>query len=401
MPCDNILEELDKVLEIGEEKKTKRTRKTKTKEATKKSKPKKLTKKEQQIIELANNTILPDHYETVWTRKQLIELGEWIAEQEYLAIDTETMGTNPFMDEIVGISFYAPHRGFYIPIKHINDINVNEVLQAEKDAKGVSQVVGIDYVQCLPKREIAEVLKPLLENPNIKLLLHNSKFDAHVLHNWMGIDIMSQVYYDTLVGAKLLDENVSAALKDLATRYLKIPSDRFGKIFGKTTFDKAPILINPNTRTGNIATFYATKDTELTYKLWLFQKTFIEKPSLKEIKDLMFNIELPFLGILYKAEQKGIPFDTEYIMNTVKPALEVEVEELRQKIWAYTGEINLKAPAQVAEALYVKMELPSVNKDKPKCTDKKTLNKLAKIHEVAKYLLEFRAKSNLYDAFVS
>lgn len=335
---------------------------------------KKLTKKERQILETAQNTVLPDHYFTVWTEEDLRELCGWLEPLTEVAIDTETMGLQPFKDPIVGISFYAPHRGYYIPLRHADP-----------------------EVQCLPLELVAKVLKPLLEDPKKQWLLHNAKFDIHVLWKWLGIEL--KPFFDTMIAQALLDENQSKRLKDLATLYLKIPADNFNELFGNVTFDKVPIKMDPVTRRGNLATYYATKDTELTYKLYEFQKMHLDNPLLANLKNLMFNLEMPFLDVVVKAERRGVRMDEDYLRNEVAPQLKAEVEELRKKIHEYTGEINLNSPKQVAEALYGKLKLPKVNKDTPLSTNKRTLKLLTAHHPVAKLLLDYRAKEKLYTAF--
>lgn len=335
---------------------------------------KKLTKKERQILETAQNTVLPDHYFTVWTEEELRELCGWLEPLTEVAIDTETMGLQPFKDPIVGISFYAPHRGYYIPLRHADP-----------------------EVQCLPLELVAKVLKPLLEDPKKQWLLHNAKFDIHVLWKWLGIEL--KPFFDTMIAQALLDENQSKRLKDLATLYLKIPADNFNELFGNVTFDKVPIKMDPVTRRGNLATYYATKDTELTYKLYEFQKMHLDNPLLANLKNLMFNLEMPFLDVVVKAERRGVRMDEDYLRNEVAPQLKAEVEELRKKIHEYTGEINLNSPKQVAEALYGKLKLPKVNKDTPLSTNKRTLKLLTAHHPVAKLLLDYRAKEKLYTAF--
>lgn len=219
----------------------------------------------------------------------------------------------------------------------------------------------------------------------------------HVLRNWMGIYL--EPAFDTMIAQAVLDENRSKALKDLAPLYLKIPADKFGQLFGKVTFDKVPILLNPHTRTGNLATMYATKDTELTYKLYQFQIHHLMRPQLKEIHDLYFGVEMPFMKVVADAEMRGVKLDKDYLVNNVAKKLHEELEELRQKIWSYTGEINLNSWQQKAEALYVKLKLPQVNKDKPKSTDKKTMKMLKKHHPVIALMMEYSEKNKLTTAF--
>lgn len=380
------------ILNEREEKTKKKTERAK--KGVKPKSAKKLTKKELQILELSNRTVLPEHYEVIWTEDHLDEAVNWLTQHEIIAVDTETMGTTWYKDEIVGISMYAPTRGFYIPLKHRDEIDDEEY---EKVRRNPNIKVGIDYVKCLPKDLVIRKIKPLLEDKSKKFILHNAKFDIHILRHWCGINLTA--YFDTMIAQALLDENQSKALKDMAVLYLKVEADRYSTLFGKVTFDKVPILLNPHTRTGCLAGYYAIKDTELTYRMYEFQMKALERPHLQNIKRLMFDVEMPFLHIVVEAEAHGVRMDEDYLKNTVAVQLHKELDELKQRIWSYTGKINLDSPRQVAHALYEKLKLPRVNKENPNSTNKKTLNKLKNEHEVVPLLLEYRQKAKLTQAF--
>lgn len=393
----NVLEKVVKKIEEADVRKKLKEEKTK-KNDIKKS-VKKLKKSERRVLDIAENTTLPSNYCTVWTENDLDELCHWLKSNDMVAIDTETTGLNPFINEIVGMSFYAPDIGWYIPLKHNEDIRFNE---EERSLYEISELkrIGVDYVECLPIQLVSRKLKPILEDTSKKYLFHNSKFDMHVIHNWLGIDV--KPYFDTMVAQALLDENKSKALKDLAVEYLGIPADRFSTLFGKVTFDRVPIKLNLSDKTGNLATYYAVKDTELTYKLYEFQNGGLVHPALKEIKDLFFDVEMPFINIVWEAEQRGIKLDEGYLRDKVAVTLNNEIEELEKAIYGYADQVfNIRSPQQLSHVLYNILKLPQVNKKKPLSTDKKTLKKLTKIHPIVPLVLQYRAKAKLADAFVN
>lgn len=397
------LSEVFEQLQQNAEKKRK-TRAKKTEEVLDNKKPKsakKLTKKEVQIRVLAEQTVMPDYYETVWTTDQLDELCRWLAENPTVAVDTETLGVKAFQDKIVGISFYAPKKGWYIPLMHIDDIK-DEVPADVFDELGNrlrAARVGVDYVKCLNQTMVADRLRPLLEDREKKFLGHNCKFDSHILWNWMGIDI--RWFYDTMIGQAILDETKSKRLKDIAPLYLGVEAETFGSLFGKVTFDKVPVLMDPETRTGCLGGYYAIKDTELTFDLAKYQIRHLYNPKLNKLRELFFDVEMPFLQIVVEAERQGVALDSDYLVNKVAVDLHADLERLRQKIWAVTGQINLNAPAQLAEALYIKLGLPRVNTDKPNSTDKKTLSKLRKAtgNAIIIDIAEYKEKAKLTQAF--
>ena len=88
------------------------------------------------------------------------EIDDWIKEAEEvgeLAVDTETSSLDPHQADLIGISLSSKiGKACYIPIKHNTEKNINKDLVLKK-------------------------LKPLLEDPSIKKIGQNIKFDFIVL----------------------------------------------------------------------------------------------------------------------------------------------------------------------------------------------------------------------------
>jgi DNA polymerase-1 len=431
-----VLQDITSVMEKITEEKTKRKS---AKEE--KVKVKKLTKKQTQIIECADATILPNNYIVVWTEEELSLMCSRIDTEEFVALDTETLGLDPFRDEIVGISIWLPtyEVGYYVPLKHRDDVGQETTVQG---------TVGVDYVKCLPKDTVTTYLKPSLERKGLRIVGHNYKFDAHVLFNWLGISTIHNLYFDTTVASALLDENKPKKLKELYKIYMKEPADRFTTLFGKETFDTIPILLKSGRR-GCLAGFYAIKDAYMTWALYEFFNKYLNTDKLKQIKRIMFEIEMPVIPIVWKAESKGIRFDTEYMINDVAPKIFAEVgicpkckgfysingsvtpktrtgkykskfyfcecgipddykDGIAQKIWRMTGEFNLKSNPQLAGVLFGIRKFPQINKKKPESADKKTLRKIRAVLKeqgreedvlLVDLINSFRSESKLADAF--
>lgn len=379
--ADNILDVLD-AKDKEEEKKA-----TRAKKGTKTAKKKKPTKKEIRLAEISDATIMPDNYFTVWTKEELTDMVDFFNKQEIIAVDTETTGTDVFKDTIVGFSLYAGDKGYYVPLDHKDNV----------DTPPTEGRVGVDYVKVLDIDLVTNIVKPLFEDSTKKFILHNCKFDQHVLFNNMGIRL--KPYADTMVMSRLLDENTRASLKELAGIYLGIKADKFNQLFPKIIFNTVPILINPTTGAGNLASYYAIKDTDMTLKLFEFFSNVMENPRLSDIKKLMYDLEMPLSEVAFEAEQHGVRFDNDYMQNTVKPEISAKITTLRERLTEVAGEINLNSTKQVAELLYDKLKLPVIDPKKPRCTDQKTLNKLKVYHPVISDMLEYRKLIKLQDAF--
>ncbi|MFF2480287.1 DNA polymerase [Paenibacillus sp. NPDC058071] len=326
----------------------------------------------------------PSKWFTVETPEQLSEMTDWLRQQPLLSIEIKTTGTNPFLDSIAAIAVYAKpekgeEKGYCIPL--------------------IEREYNSEYSSCsdrppiLPLKSISESLRPILENAPIMLLLHNAKFGMHIMSRLLNITIIP--YFDTSIAQALLDENHSSDLEEMAARYLKTKSANSRK----SIIEKASLSCNSGLQAEKLMMLDALHDAMLIWELAEFQHRALNRPELHELRDLMEKVEMPFLQIVAASECRGVHVDARYLEDTVSKRLSDDLEQLRQKIWAYTGPINLNSPAQVSEAIYVKLEIPPINKFKSRSIDKNTLSKLSKKHEVIGMILTYRQKAKLLSDF--
>lgn len=423
-----IEEDIFATLNKRDEKEAKKKTRTKKSEPVKKAK--KVTKKEQQITDLTDSLVVPDNYHLIntpelWEKFLLhYRMYKTMYAEPFTFVDTETYGVNTFKDPIISISVgFMDDNHFDIPMrpfKHPSDV-----------AAG-TPTLDFDVV--------VEGLKPLLEADQM-LVLANAKFDIHELFNWCGIDITFNVYWDTMVAAGLLNENMGKGLKewykayalpDLVSRGLiadesKLPTFKFGSMFDKIPFDEVP---------SKLATYYACHDTFMTKAVFEYQRSIMYEPSfgLEGIVQLFREVEMPLIPVLATAERKGISIDGDFLSNDIGKALSEKLAEIKQGIHDHLGAtivlqktktrqkngikykeeyevteaFNLGSPAQLSRKLYIDNPIlePVMEYDKeakkqlPKNkTDKKTLNRNKSAHPVIPLILEYRGLSKLIDAF--
>ncbi|MBX9830785.1 DNA polymerase I [Candidatus Babeliales bacterium] len=314
--------------------------------------------------------------------EQLKTLLAKIEKTGYCGLDTETSGSNPLQDVLVGISFAYDHaRAYYIPLRHPH----NET-----------------YPQ-IPVDECLALIKPLLESDTIEKYLHNTKFDELVFLN-NGITPRGTTF-DTLIAANLLrDAWQKINLKNLSLFYLNEPMRKFKEVMGKEykSFNQVPIENGAE---------YGAHDALQTLKLKeIFEKQLAQEPVLKKIFD---EIEMPLYHVLTKMEHKGIVLDADILRITGKE-VEKELAHLEEKLFAaiyHDGHqmsigseapINLNSPKQIETLLFETLGLPSVKKNKggSKSTDHEVLEKLSKIHPIPGLILRHRELAKLKNTYL-
>lgn len=322
---------------------------------------------------------MPDNYVLVTDNEVFDDMIRWLDMTNTIVFDVESTGTDVWSDYIVGhvISDVESDTHYYIPTKHDTDM----------------PMLDHDYVN--------EKLKPYYECERIMKIAHNSSFDIHMLRN-EGITVKGELW-DTQEGMRLLNENEkSYALKTLVTKYLSIPSLTYGQLFGKKGFHEVSDL--------EIATAYAAKDGDVTYKLYEFQRKHLEG-SFPTIWKYAKEIEMPLIYTVVELERTGFCIDMEYADNygiELQEQINASMDKLMdglQPSWdviqsqqgvSNPQPLNLNSSAQMKQTLsrVVGKELPNTNA-------KKTLKPLAKEYPIIAELLHYKELTKLYGTYVS
>ncbi len=182
--------------------------------------------------------------------------------------------------------------------------------------------------QQLEPERVFRALKPALENPNIKKVLHNAKFDFHILRK-DGIQVRG-LLMDTMVAMHVLSENeISYALKNLATKYGKSfgfedKSSTYEELFGKGGFEGTPLEI------GHI---YACKDTHLTLQFYKWIDSHLKKRPELWLEDITKErkVDADTLKTL-SVDCEALKILLEY--RELKKLLSTYIEPLPQKVGA-------------------------------------------------------------------
>lgn len=323
------------------------------------------SQREQKLADLVAKT--PSNYELVTTERQFERLLTELKNEEIIAVDTETTGVDVYTDVIVGISFSLPKadKHVYIPVDHVTPIQ-------------------------LSREYVLDGLRPVLYNESIGKVLHNAIFDIAMFRRH-GSDLKG-VIWDSMVAMHLLNENEpSFKLKDLAPKYLGVESDNFSVLFGKDAqFKEVPL---------DIALVYAAKDTELTWRLYEFQRNHMAK--MPTILEYYQTVEVPLLYVIVELEANGYVLDLDFAkeygerLRKRSDELSVELIEILTPYHESEETLNLNSNQQMLPALS-----KAIGKKLPNLDAKKTLKPLKNEFDVIAKLLEYKNITKLSGTYI-
>lgn len=354
-------------------------------------------------IDLARSTVerllgyLKDELLCITNEEEYNKYIDRCIEDVYVGLDTETASLDWMEGQIAGLCLYSEsQKGCYIPINHISYMTGNKIqgqLSVEVVAKGLKRLV----------------------DSKCKFITHNGVFDKHVCKWYLGVDF--PIYWDTLTGGWLLNENEPHGLKYLWDKYCKPvkeeeesqPIATFNTLFDKVSFINVPL---------DIAYLYAAEDPVKTFQLYRFQKKIMERPNMSKVYKLFREVEIPMLEVVSDVENTGVVLDKEYAevlrlkyqkqLDDIKLEINEEVKQYKEKIDEYKkthkskldDPINFGSPSQLAELFYDILGWDNGDKKNPRGTGKDELKVLAKSYRLAELLQEYRKLDKLMSAFL-
>ena len=312
------------------------------------------------------------NYETVLDQQQFSNWLQKLQNSQLMAVDTETTSLDYMVADLVGISLAVEAgEAAYIPFGH--------------DYLGVPQQLSREIV--------LEAIKPILEDPKIKKVGQNLKYDTSVLAQH-GIDLKG-IAYDTMLESYVLNSVATRHDMDsLAQHYLEVETTSFSEIAGKgasqLTFNQISL---------EQAGPYAAEDADITLRLHqaLWPQVKAELP----LKTLFEEIELPLIKVLSRIERTGALVDDTLLFQQSQELAE-RLAELETQAWELAGQqFNLASPKQLAEILFTKLEIPVLKKTAKGApsTKEEVLQELALDYPLPKVLLEHRGLAKLKSTY--
>ena len=299
------------------------------------------------------------------------EIDEWVKEAEELgevAVDTETNSLDPHQAELVGISL-SPKIGkaCYIPIGH-------------KSSK------------CIKKDIVIKKLKKLLEDPSVKKIGQNIKFDFIVFFKH-GITLSAME--DTMLMSYVLDAGKNRHNMDtLSELHLGHKTISFKEMVGtgKKEINFSEVEVDK-------AKDYAAEDADITFRLY---KKFLKNLKSEKLINIYEIFEKPLIKILAFMEIEGVEIDSKFLQSLSKK-FEKKILKLEKDIFKISKkEFNIGSPKQLGEIIYNDLKIAGLKRTKKGgfATSASVLEDLAfKGNKFPKLILDWRQLSKLKNTY--
>lgn len=178
----------------------------------------------------------------------------------------------------------------------------------------------------LDEREWSDLLVWLTHR---RLVFHNAKFDLAMLRagtrHWLGLDLMPQFYYDTMLASGVLEPREPRGLDAAAAR---------AGLEGKAGLDAVKVFLKKHKLPPNrydlapwdVVEPYVTTDAELTIGLYQTQQQLITEGNVDRLRE-----EFDLTRVLYGMEARGVEYDAEGSLAAAEE-LERRVARIRERM---------------------------------------------------------------------
>ncbi|MGD9208715.1 MAG: DNA polymerase I [Syntrophobacterales bacterium] len=310
-------------------------------------------------------------YQLITTTDGLKQILSQIGQSPKVAFSLMTSDEGSFGSDLVGLALaWGPEQGCYLPLSH----------PSESDHASLNQ------------SEVMKLLTPILSDPRVHKVIHNSK-QAWIILNSLGVEL-SGLQFDTMLGAYVLDpgkrvQNLEVLAREHIDVSLVALEDLVGTGKKRRSIASVP-LEQVSSYAGDQAVFALQLADILNEKIKAANQT-----------TLFNDIELPLVRVLARMEMKGVKVDVErldLLAKNFSERLEVSAEKIHQM----AGEpFNINSPQQLGRILFDKLGLPMGKKTKTGySTSMDVLSSLSPHHPLPGEVLNYRSLTKLKNTYV-
>ncbi len=309
----------------------------------------------------------PHRYILVSDKQQRMALINKLAIQTSVSFDTETTGLDPFVCELVGISFcFTAGEAYYVTLPAAREECV-AVLKEFKAFFGMESIAKIGQ---------------------------NIKFDLLMLAQY-GIELRGKLF-DTMIAHYLLQPEMRHGMDYLADIYLNYRTIHYDELFVGVAKAKQDIRLVDL----SLLADYAAEDADITFRLKQILETELKDNGLEK---LFYEMEMPLMRVLAIMEQNGVRIDTAALRDSSE-ILTRQLNEVEREIISLAGvDFNVGSPMQVGEVLFDNLNLDEKAK-KTKTgqysTSEDVLEKLRSKHAIVGKILDYRGLRKLLSTYI-
>jgi DNA polymerase I len=286
--------------------------------------------------------------------------------------------------DIVGIAFSTAERqARYVPLGH------------EGEDGGGGDLLAAAGAPAQPDRRGALAkLKPLLEDPAVRKVGHDLKFDVVVLARH-GITLQG-LAFDSMLASYLLDATRPGhPLEETSLEHLGYKALTEEDVCGRGA-KAVPFARLAPEAVLNFAGERADLARQLSNRLAPLLVT-------DQLEPVYRDLEMPLVPVLAAVERAGIRIDGP-ALRAQSEHIEQELAQYTARIWEIAGEqFNVNSPKQLGEILFEKLKLPTLKKTgktRSYSTAVEVLEELALSHELPRLILEWRGLHKLKSTYI-
>lgn len=290
-----------------------------------------------------------------------------------LAINLERDHREPMRAALVGIALAgASGESLYVPLAH-RHLGTPAPIEAGS---------------------VLRLLRPLLEDPQVRRAGHNVKSDEVLLRrlDWP----VPSMEFDTLLASYLLNPSRrSHALDAVAQEISGLAVPSYESVLGQGVRS----LPLPDLEVQRAAALVCARVRAI-----LALREPLERGLEEEGLQALFNdLELPLASVLAEMETAGVRIDTAFLAS-LSAEWEGRLAGLTGEIHALAGrEFNINSPRQLGEILFETLKLTpgrKTQKTRSFSTSVEILEELAEEHELPRRILDYRSLQKLKSTYV-
>jgi len=312
------------------------------------------------------------NYRVVSSEQDLRECIKNIKNRRQLSIAVLDTGEHFMLAKVIGLAMsWSPGEAVYLPLDHDS----------------------LDSPSTLDRRVCLALLKPILEDPEVRKISHNNKHVSHILQNH-GI-LVRGWRFDTHLASYVINSIATDhSILSVSEYYLSIQLPQIQSLIGAGRQKLALTQSSPEA-----AMAYLAPQADIVRRLHL--KLADELARTGELAGLFRYYEQALSPVLQKMERHGIAIDPE-MLHQQSIALAARLGELEQQVYLLAGEsFNLGSPKQLQAILYDKLKLPVLKKTPTgqPSTAEPILQELALDFELPNLIMEHRGLSKLKSTY--